>query len=180
MQYASTLHPRCEDKSPQAPLKAVPYRLPCCGILNGTKSQKRERKDKTAATEKAFLRTGRSKTDMPNLTRHKAITLRMTLEEFDFFQNQMRTAKQKTQTDFFLAVLRKKPIIVVEDLRPVLQELKRQGNNLNQVARQLNESSQFGEGATKVMNECWKAYRAVSKIEGVVLDAIVQGNGGKS
>ena len=117
---------------------------------------------------------------MPNLTRHKAITLRMTPEEFEFFTNQMRTAKHKTQTDFFLAVLRKKPIIVIEDLRPVLQELKRQGNNLNQVARQLNESSQFGEGATKVMNECWKAYRAVSKIEGVVLDALVQGNGGKS
>ena len=117
---------------------------------------------------------------MPNLTRHKAITLRMTPEEFEFFTNQMRTAKQKTQTDFFLAVLRKKPIIVVEDLRPVLQELKRQGSNLNQIARQLNESSQFGEGATKVMNECWKAYRDVSKIEGVVLDALVQGNGGKS
>jgi len=147
----------------------VPYRL---------KTQ--ERKDKTAATEKSILQTERSKTDMPNLTRHKAITLRMTPEEFEFFTNQMRTAKQKTQTDFFLAVLRKKPIIVIEDLRPVLQELKRQGNNLNQIARQLNESSQFGEGATKVMNECWKAYRAISKIEGVVLDALVQGNGRKS
>jgi len=92
----------------------------------------------------------------------------------------MKTAKQKTQTDFFLAVLRKKPIIVIEDLRPALQELKRHGNNLNQIARQLNESNQFGEGATKVMNECWKTYRAISKLEGVVRDAIVQGDGGKS
>ena len=117
---------------------------------------------------------------MPNLTRHKAITLRMTPEEFTFFTNQMKTAKQKTQTDFFLAVLRKKPIIVIEDLRPALQELKRHGNNLNQIARQLNESGTFGEGATKVMNECWKAYRAISKLEEVVRDALVQGNGGKS
>ena len=116
---------------------------------------------------------------MPNLTRHKAITLRMTPEEFTFFTNQMKTAKQKTQTNFFLAVLRKKPIIVIEDLRPALQELKRHGNNLNQIARQLNESSTFGEGATKVMNECWKAYRAISKLEGVVHDALVQGDGGK-
>jgi len=111
---------------------------------------------------------------MPNLARHKAITLRMTPDEFDYFKSKMDTAKQKTQTDFILALLRKKPIIVIEDLRPMLQELKRQGNNLNQIARKLNESNSFGESATKVMNECWKAYRTVGALEGVVRDAIVQ------
>ena len=116
---------------------------------------------------------------MQNLTRNKAITLRMTPDEFSYFKNKMDTANQKTQTDFFLAVLRKKPIIVIEDLRPVLQELKRHGNNLNQIARQLNETSTLGEGATKVMNECWKSYRAISQLEGVVLDALIQGNGSK-
>ena len=114
---------------------------------------------------------------MPNLTRNKAITLRMTQEEFDYFKSQMDKAKQNTQTDFFLAVLRKKPIIVIEDLRPMLQELKRQGNNLNQIARKLNESNSFGEGATNVMNECWKTYRAVGALEGVVRNAIVQRKG---
>ncbi|MCL2049748.1 MAG: MobC family plasmid mobilization relaxosome protein, partial [Defluviitaleaceae bacterium] len=111
-----------------------------------------------------------------NLKRHKAITLRMTPEEFTFFTNQMKTAKQKTQTDFFLAVLRKKPIIVIEDLRPMLQELKRHGNNLNQVARQLNETVVFGESAKKVMNECWKCYRTISQLEGIVLNAVIRGS----
>jgi hypothetical protein len=92
-----------------------------------------------------------------NLTRNKAITLRMTQEELDFFQKQLGTAKPKNQTDFFLAVLRKKPIIVIEDLRPMLLELKRHGNNLNQITRKLNENNSFGESAIKVMNECWKA-----------------------
>jgi len=114
---------------------------------------------------------------MPNLTRNKAITLRMTQDEFDYFKSQMDKAKQKTQTDFILAVLRKKPIIVIEDLRPMLQELKRQGNNLNQISRKLNETNSFGESATKVMNECWKAYRALGALEGVVRDAIVQRKG---
>jgi len=109
---------------------------------------------------------------MPNLTRHKAITLRMTPEEFDFFTNKMKIAKQKTQTDFFLAVLRKKPIVVIEDLHTMLQELKRHGNNLNQIARKLNESNEFGEGAKKVMNECWKSYRAILQLEKTVLDAL--------
>jgi len=111
---------------------------------------------------------------MKNLTRNKAVTLRMTQEEFDFFQNQMKRASQKTRTDFFLAVLRKKPIIVIEDLHPMLQELKRQGSNLNQIARKLNETSSFGESATRVMNECWKAYRAVNGMEETVKNAIIQ------
>ena len=115
---------------------------------------------------------------MPNLKRNKAITLRMTQEEFDFFTSQMNKAKQKTQTDFFLSVLRKKPIIVIEDLRSMLQELKRQGNNLNQITRKLNETSHFGESATTVMNECWKSYRSVGKLpselDKVVRDALIK------
>ena len=98
----------------------------------------------------------------------------MTQEEFDFFQKQLQTANPKNQTDFFLAVLRKKPIIVIEDLRPMLQELKRQGNNLNQITRKLNETNNFGESATKVMNECWKTYRAIGSLEEVVRNSAVQ------
>jgi len=114
-----------------------------------------------------------------NLTRNKAITLRMTQEEFDNFKSKMNKTKPKNQTDFILSLLHKKPVVVIEDLRPMLQELKRQGNNLNQVARNLNERSHFGENATKVMNECWKAYRAITNLETeidkVVINAIIQG-----
>lgn len=99
--------------------------------------------------------------DMQKRTRNKAITLRMTEDEYNFFQGKMETAKQKNQTDFFLAVLRKRKIMVVEDLRPALIELKRQGNNLSQIARQLHEGTEFGAAARRVMNECWKAYRAL-------------------
>lgn len=98
----------------------------------------------------------------------------MTPEEFDYFQEQMSTAKQKTQTDFFLAVLYKKPIIVINDFEKVLAELKRHGNNLNQIARVLNESATFSEGATKVMDECWKSYRTISTIRGDIINALVQ------
>ncbi len=85
----------------------------------------------------------------------------MTEEEYAFFQKQMEMANQKNQTDFFMAVLREKPIIVVEDLRQTLAELKRQGNNLNQIARQLNEHTEFDDAAQRVMNECWKTYRTL-------------------
>jgi hypothetical protein len=103
----------------------------------------------------------------------------MTPEEYERVHKKIATANKKNQTDFFLALLDKKPIIVIEDLRPMLQELKRQGNNLNQIARKLNETNSFGESATRVMNECWKAYRSVTGLEGVVRDALVQGKGGQ-
>ena len=109
-----------------------------------------------------------------NLTRNKAITLRMTPEELDNFKKKMDKAKPKNQTDFILSLLNKKPIIVIEDLRPMLQELKRQGNNLNQITRKLNEYSSFGDSANKVMNECWVAYRNINKLEKAVIDALIQ------
>lgn len=94
-----------------------------------------------------------------NRTRNKAVTLRMTEEEYAFFREQMEKAKEKNQTDFFLSVLRKKKIVVVEELKTTLIELKRQGNNLNQISRQLNEGTPFGAAAKKVMNECYLAYK---------------------
>jgi len=96
---------------------------------------------------------------MANRTRNKAVTLRMTEEEFAFFQERMEKSNEKNQTDFFLSVLRKKKIVVVEDLTKVLVELKRQGNNLNQISRQLNEGTPFGEAGKKVLNECYLAYK---------------------
>ena len=83
----------------------------------------------------------------------------MTEEEYTFFQNQIKKSKAKNQTDFFLDVLHKKQITVIDDLVPLLVELKRQGNNLNQIARQLNENAHFGKEAEKVMNECFLAYK---------------------
>jgi uncharacterized protein (DUF1778 family) len=117
---------------------------------------------------------------MPNLKRNKAITLRITPEEYERVQKKIATANRKNQTDFFLALLDRKPIVVIEDLRAMLQELKRHGNNLNQVSRKLNEYSTFGESATKVMNECWVAYRNINKLEKEVIDALIQRKGEQS
>ena len=99
---------------------------------------------------------------MQNRTRSKAVTLRMTDEEHRFFLERCSLSKHKNRTDFFLDVLRDKPIIVIEELAAVLAELKRQGNNLNQITRNLNERGEFGDSAKAVMNECWKSYRALS------------------
>ena len=98
---------------------------------------------------------------MEKRKRSKAVTLRMTEEEFAYFREQMDKAKERNQTDFFVAVLRKKKIVVINELTKVLPELKRQGNNLNQISRQLNEGTPFGDAAKKVMNDCYLAYKKI-------------------
>jgi len=105
---------------------------------------------------------------MQNRRRAKAVTLRMTEDECSYFHRQMKKSKHKNQTDFFLSALREKPIIIIEDLSAALTELKRQGNNLNQVSRHLNEYGEFAESAKTVMNECWKSYRDLSNLPEVI------------
>ena len=102
---------------------------------------------------------------MVKRTRNKAITLRMTPDEWELFQCQFQNSGAKNQTDFVLRLLDQKPVSVDYELLAVLAELKRHGNNLNQLARQLNKGSPFSdsEGTKKVLNERWSTYRTLSK-----------------
>ena len=88
-----------------------------------------------------------------NRTRNKAVTLRMTAEELALFQSQFEKSEAK------------KPIVVNRELSEVLAELKRQGNNLNQIAKQLNQGTPFGEASKRVMNECWVTYRKILEMK---------------
>lgn len=93
-----------------------------------------------------------------NRTRNKAVTLRMTVDELAFFQSQFQKSGAKNQTDFLLALLRDKPIIVIDELAPFLAELKRQGNNLNQITRALHEGSVTKQGSQQILRECHALY----------------------
>lgn len=94
-----------------------------------------------------------------NRTRNKAVTLRMTAEELALFQSQFQKSGKKNQTDFLLGLLKGKPIVVVDELAPCLAELKRQGNNLNQIARSLHEGSATEQGTQQILRECHALYR---------------------
>ena len=100
-----------------------------------------------------------------NRTRNKAVTLRMTAEELALFQSQFEKSEAKNQTDFVLQLLDEKPIVVNREPSEVLAELKRQGNNLNQIAKQLNQGTPFGEASKRVMNECWVTYRKILEMK---------------
>ena len=66
-----------------------------------------------------------------------------------------------SRTDFLIRALTDKPVIVIPDGGEILQELKRQGNNLNQAVRRCYFYPSEKEEVLSAAFECKKAYRAL-------------------
>lgn len=64
--------------------------------------------------------------------------------EKELEQIKKKVKKSKlTQSDYLLRCALDKNILVVEGLKEILIELSREGNNLNQISRALNQSEEF-------------------------------------
>ena len=72
-----------------------------------------------------------------NRKRNETLTIRLTKAERDRI-SEKATRAGLSLTEYFLALSRATPILVPPDLTPVLRELKRIGNNLNQIAAKVN------------------------------------------
>ena len=102
---------------------------------------------------------------MPNRTRNRSVTLRMTDDELALFQSQFQKSEAKNQTDFVLRLLGEKPITVNRELPAVLAELSRQGNNLNQIARGLNASGSWDwRWVKETLEHCQKIYAKLKEM----------------
>lgn len=99
-------------------------------------------------------------------TRDKAITIRMTEQEQNLFINRFNTCEDvyKNKTDFIIALLTQKRIIVIEDIKVALIELKRQGNNLNQLTRFYNQGGKSAISIDQTLSDCRKAYYELFQI----------------
>lgn len=71
-----------------------------------------------------------------NKKRPKQITFRASQEEYKIIQIKIKKSGLKQQ-DFLLNMAMEKEIVFVEGLTELLTEVKRQGNNLNQLTRKL-------------------------------------------
>ena len=71
-----------------------------------------------------------------------------------------------SRTDFLIRTLTDKPVVVFERSGEVLQELKRQGNNLNQAVRNCYFYPDEKEQVLSVAAECKSAYRALLSVIG--------------
>jgi hypothetical protein len=72
-------------------------------------------------------------------TRNKQIILRATEKEYELIQKKVEKSKLR-QNEFLLKCALQKDIIVIDGLKDLLLELIREGKNLNQIAKALNQN----------------------------------------
>ena len=69
--------------------------------------------------------------------RNKTLTIRLTEKEYDAITKKALRSGMSI-TDFLVAVTEQTQILVAEDTKPLVTELKRIGNNSNQITAKIN------------------------------------------
>ena len=94
--------------------------------------------------------------------RNKTIPFRVTEKELEIIDKKAAKAKL-SRTDFLIAAALGKEITLMVDLKPILYELRRIGNNVNQIAHWANSKgyaskSEIHDAAVRV-NEAYMMVR---------------------
>lgn len=101
-----------------------------------------------------------------NRKRPKQIVIRATEEEFEKIKERVEKSGLK-QNEFLLKSATGKEIIVIEGLKEITLELKRIGNNLNQVTRAIHEGRANCSAEVKAMNggleRIWQSLRQLTQ-----------------
>ncbi len=98
-----------------------------------------------------------------NRRRDKTLTIRLTDSEKKKIIAKSRKAKMST-TDFIIASTDNAVIKTPEDLRPVVSQLKRIGNNINQIAVKVNSGAVYSVNFDEVVEMQNKIYEKVFEI----------------
>ena len=95
--------------------------------------------------------------------RNKTLTVRLTEKEYNLIRGKAKKAKMSI-TDYIVALSNELPIKVSEDVKPLILELKRIGNNLNQIAMKINSGAFDSYNFCDVVEEQRKIYEQIYEI----------------
>lgn len=98
-----------------------------------------------------------------NRRRNKTITVRVTEKEKEYIMERVKKSKLNLTT-FVVYSCVGTPIVVREDMKPYLTELKRIGNNINQIATKINSGAFSSYNFEDVIEELEKIYDKISEI----------------
>ena len=97
-------------------------------------------------------------------TRSNQVSFRLSDKEYALLQKKL-AASGMSVTDFFVETIRGKEIIIISDYLPLLGELKRQGVNLNQLVRKVNQFSLVAEQEIlNTLQQCQNTYRRLYEL----------------
>lgn len=98
-----------------------------------------------------------------NRKREKQIKFYVNEKEYDQIKKKIKKSKLKQQEYLIKSALNKK-IIVIDGLKEILLELSREGNNLNQIAKKINEGEQKDIKEMKnKLNNLWDLIEKILK-----------------
>ena len=100
-----------------------------------------------------------------NRKRNITLTIRLTPGEKDTIVQKAKQANM-TLTDFVVAAVLSGQIYVAEDTKPLLTELKRIGNNLNQITARINTGVFRSYNFQEVIDLQRKIYEQLCRIGG--------------
>ena len=93
-------------------------------------------------------------------TRNKSIPIRATEKELEEIDARASKAK-KNRTEYLISAALGKEITVIEDLREMIVQLKKIGNNLNQLTRKANAHEVEVVDLTETNNAMGDIYQAL-------------------
>ena len=102
---------------------------------------------------------------MENRTRPYAYTFRASENERKIIDEKLK-ASGLTMTDFIIKSITNKPITVFENSGEILNELKRQGNNLNQLVKNNYYGLTMKRELSDCVDELKNTYKAITKAIG--------------
>ena len=92
------------------------------------------------------------------------MSFRLSDKEYALLQKKL-AASRLSLTEFFIETIRGKEIIIISDFLPLLGELKRQGVNLNQLVRKVNQFSPVTEKEIlTTLQACQTTYRKLIEL----------------
>lgn len=95
--------------------------------------------------------------------RDTTLTIRLTKAEKNRIERNAKPARRSI-TDYLVLLSLETPIHVAEDVKPLLIELKRIGNNLNQIAAKINSGVFRSYDFQNVVDEQKKIYEQLLEI----------------
>ena len=92
------------------------------------------------------------------------MSFRLNDKEYALLQRKL-AASGMSLTEFFIETISKGKVIVINDFLPLLGELKRQGINLNQLTRRINQFSPTTEREIMTtLQQCQNSYRKLIEL----------------
>ena len=96
--------------------------------------------------------------------RSHQVSFRLSDKEYALLQRKL-AASGLSLTEFFIETISKGKVIVINDFIPLLLELKRQGVNLNQLTRRINQFSPTSEREIiTTLQQCQNTYRRLYEL----------------